>query len=386
MNAGDLIVKERRDTDSHKWSRYADRDIIPAWVADTDYEVAQPILTALHARVQHGVFGYADGSEALRNTIVDYFKNRWQWNIKPEWLVWTPGLGCAIHNVCRMACGGEVITPAPIYHVFRAAPTIANATRVDVVMRCDENNKSGSWQLDINELAAAITPNTRVLQLCNPHNPNGKVFSRGELEAIGELCCKHDLIICADEVHADIILDEDKPHIPIASLNSDIAKRTITLQSPSKAFNIAGLNFAVAVISDENLRQQYIHHSKGKVLGHLNPFAYTAAQAAWGDDASMAWLAAMTTRLRSNRNALAAAVESMDSIHMPHLCATYLAWLNISELNLESPQEHFEAHGIGMSEGEVFGDKDYMRLNFGCSPSLLQSMIERLQAATTLKN
>lgn len=382
-----LILANRRGSDSHKWSLYAEQDVIPAWVADTDYQAAEPIIDALRERVQHGVFGYAigdadddgDGKGALAQTIRTYFARRWQWEVAPQWFVYSPGLGCAIHNVCRMAAGGSILTPSPIYHVFRTAPTIAGATRIDVPMRYSD---ADGWQWRVEDLEAARQPDTRVLQLCNPHNPNGKVFTRNELEAIGEFCCRHDLTICADEVHADIILDAGRPHIPIASISDDIAKRTITLQSPSKAFNIAGLNFAVVVTSDAALRQQYQTHAQGKVISHLNPFAYTAAAAAWSG-ACDGWLDEMNAQLRTNRDALSAAVAKVRGVTMPHLAATYLAWLNISELNLSDPPKYFEQHGVGMSAGATFGDANYMRLNFGCSPDLLQKIITRLHTAAT---
>ena len=380
-----LILQNRRGSDSHKWALYDGKDIIPAWVADTDYQAAEPILDALRERVQHGVFGYAiagggddEVGGTLAQTICTYFARRWQWEVLPQWFVYSPGLGCAIHNVCRMAAGGSVLTPSPIYHVFRTAPAIAGAKRIDVPMRYDDAN---GWQWRVEDLEAARQPDTRVLQLCNPHNPNGKVFTRAELEAIGDFCCRHDLTICADEVHADIILDADLPHIPVASLSDDIARRTITLQSPSKAFNIAGLNFAVVVASDDALRQQYQTHAQGKVISHLNPFAYTAAAAAWSG-ACDGWLQEMNAQLCTNRDALSAAVGEMRGITMPHLAATYLAWLNISALNLANPPATFEQYGVGMSAGSSFGDANYMRLNFGCSPDLLQKIITRLHTAS----
>lgn len=380
MSATTIRFTERRDGDSEKWRRYAGRDVIPAWVADMDCVVAEPIMAALRARLEHGVFGYSSATEKLPRLIADYFSRRWNWQVQPDWLLYSPGLGAGIHNVCRLAAAAaapaDILTPSPIYHVFRKAPALAGARRLDVVMRRDGDN----WTLPLDALEDAVTPQTRVLQLCNPHNPNGKVYSRDELTAIGEFCVRHNLIICADEVHADLILDEDKQHIPIAALSPQFAARCITMQSPSKAFNIAGLNFAVIIISDPDLRRRYLQQAAGKVLSNLNPFGFVAAAAAWGGDCDD-WLIALRRAMRDNRDRLAAAVEKIKGVDMPPLSATYLAWLNVAALQLADAPAHFIKHGVGMSPGADFGDGDYMRLNFGCSPALLDDIIERLRRA-----
>lgn len=372
--AGFARPPEQRDTDSCKWRRYAGRDIIPAWIADMDFVAAPPITAAISQRAQHGVFGYTTPMPQLTETAAAYFLRRWQWQVSPEWLVLLPGLGPAIHAVCRMAAGGEVLTPSPIYHAFRTAPAIADAIRTDAPMRF----ANGEWTLPIATLESALTPQTRVMQLCNPHNPNGKIFSRDELLALGEFCVRHRLILCADEVHADLILDEDKRHLCVAALDPEIARTTITLQSPSKAFNVAGLNFAVAVIPDEKLRARFVAALAGKMITHFNSFGMIAAQTAWGGECD-AWLAAVIKQLRANRDMLSAATATIPGIEMAHLSATYLAWLHTQKCGL-SPKD-FESAGIGMSPGESFGDADYMRLNFACAPSVLQEIIQRLHSA-----
>ena len=292
----------------------------------------------------------------------------------PDWLVFLPGLGCAIHAVCRMAEGGDILTPRPIYHAFRKAPALAGARLVDVDMILE----SGEWKLPMEN--ATVSEKSKVFQLCNPHNPNGKVFSRDELLAIGEFCLTNNLILCADEVHADLILDDDAKHLPIAALDDNIARCCITLQSPSKAFNVAGLNFAVAVIPDTALRARFHASLADRVITHLNPFGMAAAIAAWGGDCDE-WLVAANAHLRQNRDILSAAVANIDGIEMSHLASTCLAWLNVRALYLDDAPAHFEAHGLAMSPGEHFGDADYMRLNFGCTADLLHKMIDILHTA-----
>lgn len=367
-------VVDRRGTDSSKWQKYAGSDILPAWVADMDFVSAEAIIEAVMRRTRHGVFGYADPPPELEQTVCEYFQRKWQWQIPPASLVFLPGLGPAIHAVCRMAQGGDVLTPSPIYHVFRRAPEIAGARRTDAVM----TQQNGEWVLPMSALEDACTPQTRIMQLCNPHNPNGKVFTRDELLALGEFCLRHNLILCADEVHADLILDEERKHICAASLSSEIADLTITLQSPSKAFNVAGLNFAVAVIPNADLRKRFHHALSGKVITHLNPLGMAAAQAAWSGECDQ-WLASAIQQLRANRDLLSQATASMSGITMPHLASTYLAWLNTSATG-KTPAD-FEKAGVGMSTGESFGDARYMRLNFGCPESTLREIIRRLEVA-----
>lgn len=375
----------RRDnTDSHKWRKYKGGGIIPAWVADTDFRAPPAVLAALTARLRHGVFGYADIPEGLTEVICRYFCQRWSWEVSPSSLFFLPGLGAAIHIVCRMAAGGGILTPSPIYHVFRHAPAIAKAKRVDINMMLDDN---GVWRLPLASLQKAadktINNNIKLFQLCNPHNPGGKIYEREELLDIAAFCEENDMFICADEVHADLILDDDKKHLPIASLDENIAKRVITLQSPSKAFNIAGLNFAVAVVPD-TLRSRFVAAAAGSGTSHLNPFGIAAAMAAWSGECDD-WLLQSNNHLRMNRDRLSAAMNNIPGITMPHLPATYLAWLNIGALKLHNPPKHFESFGVGMSAGADFGDADYMRLNFGCTPKLLNQIITRLKRAAKQK-
>ena len=363
----------RAESDSNKWRKYAGRDILPAWVADMDCAAAPPILAAMRERLEHGVFGYAEPPQQLLETTCDYFLRRWKWKISPEWIVCLPGLGAAIHNVCRMAEGGDILTPSPIYHVFRNAPAIAGAARIDLPMHFDSD--SGEWQLPMEVLESRRTSRARVLQLCNPHNPNGKIYTRAELLALGEFCRRHNLILCADEVHADLILDEGGEHLCAAALDESIADVAITLQSPSKAFNIAGLNFAVAVIANADLRRRFCEALRGKCISHFNSFGMAAAAAAWGGDCDE-WLARAIAELRANRDFLSAEIEKTAAFSMPPLPATYLAWLRL-EKNL-SPED-CERGGVGMSSGASFGDANYMRLNFGCHPDTLSEIAARLR-------
>lgn len=377
---GLLQARERRGSDSMKWRRYGP-DVLPMWVADMDFAAAAPIIEAITARLEHGVFGYSLPSKELVETCVAYFARRWNYAIKPEWIVFTPGLGVALHTVTRYVGDHAkgVLVPEPIYPVFRKACPRAGRRRIDVPLRRDAD---GSWKLGLDELRAAARSGAgaAVLMLCNPHNPNGRVFPRAELERLAEFALSEGLTICADEVHADLILDEGCEHVPIASLGPEVEAITLTLQSPSKAFNVPGLNFAVAVIADPKLRELYRFGSSGQVVDQLNPFGMAAAAAAWSGSCD-GWLEECVAQLRDNHATLHQAIKGIAGVTMDWHQATYLAWLDVAKLGLADPHRHCLAHGLALSNGEDFGAKRFLRLNFGCPAKTLAEGIDRFAKA-----
>ena len=244
MKRGNSIVSnfdeiiERRGTSSEKWDRYRDKDIIPLWVADMDFRSPQPIIDALLKRVDHGIFGYTRPLEGLSTAVIGHLENEYDWSIEEEWIVWLPGLVTGLNLACRAVGddGDEVLSAIPVYPPFLSAPR--NSLRNLVTTHLVEDGDR--WVFDFADMERAITGRTRLFLLCNPHNPVGRAFSREELCTVADLCQRHRLFICSDEIHAGLILDQDKKHIPIASLSSEIAARTITLLAPSKTFNIPG--------------------------------------------------------------------------------------------------------------------------------------------------
>ena len=240
---------ERRDTASMKWDKYQNRDIIPLWVADMDFCSPPAVIDALHRRVDHGVFGYTLPPESLKAAVVEKLMADFDWAIQPRWLVWLPGLVTGFNVACRAAgqANDAVMTAVPVYPHFLTAPGNQRRHLIKVPLKEKDNH----WKFDFDRLKSAITPETCLFLLCNPHNPVGRVFSRTELNTLAAICEEHDIIICSDEIHCELILDSDKSHIPTATLDTAIAQRTITLMSPSKTFNLPGLGCAFAVISDE---------------------------------------------------------------------------------------------------------------------------------------
>ncbi|MBN2211023.1 MAG: aminotransferase class I/II-fold pyridoxal phosphate-dependent enzyme, partial [Sedimentisphaerales bacterium] len=206
---------DRRNTGSEKWDKYNGRDVIPMWVADMDFRSPPAVIKALQERVDHGVFGYTSATEELTQVIIDRLERMYNWRVKPEWLIWLPGLVCALNACCRAYTepGEEVITFVPVYPPFLTAPRFSRRE----CKTCSLRFENGCWTIDFERFKAEISDKTRLLLWCHPHNPVGRAWSRAELEQLADICQKHNLIVCSDEIHCEIVLDEDKHHIPLAA-------------------------------------------------------------------------------------------------------------------------------------------------------------------------
>jgi len=367
---------ERRNTDSLKWHKHRDRDVIPMWVADMDFPSPRPILEALHERVEHGVFGYPVPPEGLNQTVVDRMAQKYQWAIQPSWIVWLPGVVSALNVVCRAYGdeGDDVLTFTPIYPPFLSAPPLSRKNVKTIPLRRED----GRYTIDYDGLERALTPKSRILLLCNPHNPVGRRFERRELERIAETCLARDLVLCSDEIHCDLVLDGG-PHIPTASLSPEVSARTITLMAPSKTFNIPGLSCSFAIIENPELRARFNKVQHGIVPG-VNVLGYTACLAAYRD--CEPWRRALIDYLRGNKNLVYRFInEEMPGLSMDHVQATYLAWIDTRELHLPHPRRFFEQAGVGLFDGRHFQGEGFVRLNFGCPRTTLLAGLERMKHA-----
>ncbi len=362
---------DRAGTWSTRWERYAGRDVIPLWVADTDFRAPPAVLSALSERIEHGVLGYTTAPDELREAIVARLQRLYGWRIEPGWIVFLPGVVPALHHAarCLIPADGHALVPKPIYQHFKRALELAPRAHTDVPLVLEE----GRWVLDLDFLAKSIRENTRLLFLCNPQNPGGTAFRRGELLRIAGLA--RDLIIVSDEIHCELVLDEGRRHVPIASLAPEISRRTVTLMSPNKAFNTPAAGCAWAIIEDENLRRIFSADLNAHVLPSPSVFGYLAALAAYrGGDA---WLEAQVAYLRANRDR----VEEKLALPMAHVEAGYLAWIDCSPLGLENAFEFFLKNGVALSPGSQFGDSRFVRLNFGTQRARLDAALERMGGA-----
>jgi cystathionine beta-lyase len=371
---------DRRNSDSIKWGKYAGRDVLPLWVADMDFAAPPPVLAALHRRIEHGIFGYGGPWPSLTESVLTHLEGEYGWRIEPEWIVWLPGLVTGLNVACR-AVDGEVLTATPIYPPFLSAPHFSGRK----LNRVELANSDGRWHFDEFALnkAATLGPAfdsmvvaSRLFLLCHPHNPVGRCWSREELLKLAAFAEERDLIVCSDEIHCGLILDADRRHIPFASLSPEIAQRTITLMAPSKTFNIPGLGCAFAVISDAKLRHRFERAMHG-IVPHVNVLGLAACEAAYRDCTD--WHRELIAYLAANRDRVNATVDGKKQLKMNFVEATYLAWIDVRELGLSDPAAHFEAHGLGLSDGADFGAPGWLRLNFGCPRSTLDEALRRLE-------
>lgn len=373
---------ERRATDSQKWQKYEGRDILPLWVADMDFLSPPAVIDALQARIAHGVFGYARPVKSQVEAVLEMLAVRYRWTVDPAWLVWLPGLVVGLNVTAQVvaAPGDEVLCLTPVYPPFMTAPK--NSGRVSATVPLRLNPRERRWEIDWEGLERAVTPRTKAFFLCNPHNPVARVFARAELERIADFCLRHNLVLCSDEIHADLVLDPALAHVPTGTLGGEIARRTITLIAPSKTYNVPGLGCSLAVIPDADLRRRFVAATAG-IVAEVNLLGYVACEAAFRHGEP--WRQALLATLRRNRDAVVDFVTTRlpgVEIEAP-IEATYLAWLKVKELGLRDPVAHFETHGVGLSEGRYFGAApgEYVRLNFGCPRKTLDEALARLGRA-----
>jgi len=360
---------DRRNSDSIKWGKYAGRDVLPLWVADMDFAAPPAVVATLSERIAHGVFGYGHPLPSLTESVLAHLVSEYSWTIEAEWIVWLPGLVTGLNVACR-AVDGDVLTATPIYPPFLSAPRFSGRELHRVELAC----RDGQWQWEMPAMQAACSAATRLFLLCHPHNPVGRCWNREELDELAAFAERNDLIVCSDEIHCGLILDADRRHIPFASLSPEAAKRSITLMAPSKTFNIPGLGCAFAVIPDAALRRRFLHAMDG-IVPHVNVLGLAACEAAYRDCTD--WHRELIAYLAGNRDRVEAAVAAIPRVSMTHVEATYLAWIDVRALGLAKPAAHFEAHGLGLSDGADFGCPGWLRLNFGCPRATLDEALRR---------
>jgi cystathionine beta-lyase len=379
---------ERRGTDSEKWKAFGN-EVLPLWVADMDFPAPPAVLQALHERVAHGIFGYggvtAELSEAICHRLWEYY----HWAVTPDQLLFLPGLVSGLNISCRAVCppGAGVLVQTPIYPPFLSAP-VNQGLHLNIAELFVTRSKQWlHYSIDYNAFEAAIQSHTRLFMLCNPHNPVGRCYTREELINLAEICTRNDLIICADEIHCDLLL-ENSSHLPIASLSPEIAKRCITLMAPSKTFNIAGLYCGFAIIQNPSLRKQYQLAAQG-IVPEVNLLGFTAALAAYKNGET--WHKELMVYLNGNRNFFTDYVQE----HLPMLRTTipegtFLAWLDCSATGIIGNQhEFFLNHAkVALNDGQRFGQggNDFVRLNFGCSRSTLTQALMQMKFALATLN
>ena len=372
-------IRDRRGSDSAKWKKYGD-DVLPLWVADMDFVSAEPILRALHERVGHAFFGYAMPLGELCQTILNRLKDLYAWDVREEEIYYLPGLVTGLNFAVQAFTnpGEGVLVQPPVYPHFVKDPVHHGRILVDPPLV----PKGDTYEVDFEAFEKAITPQTRIFILCNPHNPVGRVFTRAELERMAEICLRHRMVICSDEIHCDLVFPGFR-HIPIASLSPEVAKWTITLMAPSKTYNLAGLRCGFAVFQNPDLAKGWKKTTLGLNPG-LNNLGQVAALAGYREGKE--WLDQVVAYLQENRDFLYGTVpKALPGVRMTKMEGTYLAWLDCRKTGIPgNPSQFFLKEAkVALNDGSEFGKggEGFVRLNFACPRKMLREAIERMSGA-----
>ena len=377
-------IIDRSGHHSAKWST-VDDGCLPMWVADMDFRSPPSAIDAMIERARHGVFGYTIDPPKLKDVVVERMERLYDWRIKPEDVLFSPGLVLALCATCSAFGdpGDTVLIQTPVYGSFFKAVRANRKFSANIDMQyVSDGARVFHYENDYDEFEqVARDPQTSIHLQCNPQNPAGFMYSRAELERIGEICLRHKMLIVADEIHSDLILEGD--HIPIATLSEEIAQNTLTMIAPSKTYNLAGMSCSVLIAQNKEIRET-MAAALQSISAHVNIMGYEAAYGAYsgGDE----WLRQLLVYLKRNRD------FAIDYIHkhMPQIkttipTSTYLLWMDMRDLPIEGDLMQFchQTAGIAPSPGTFFGDagEGFVRLNFGCPRATLELGLERLRAA-----
>ena len=373
MNQFDKIIS-RFNTDSIRWNKY-NKDIIPLWVADMDFETPQCVIDAVSKRLNHKVFGYTHAPYQLKEEITQYIKDQFDWTIDPEWIVFTPSLVSSLYSIAQQVTKDDdhVLTLQPVYHHILQAASFSNRDYSAVPL--DANNHR--LILSVDGLKHYQKKNTRLLFFCNPHNPGGSLYSRAELTDIAEFCVNNNVMICSDEIHCNMI-HNGLQHIPVASLSEEIADQSITLMSLNKVFNIPGIGLAWMICKNKEIRKK-IQAQIGTLIPDPQIISYVSTQAALRHGEP--WRQELIQYLESNKLMLKNDIKQFQSLQMYTMEASYLAWIDCSKLEIKDPAQLFLDHGLALQPGSMFQQDNHVRINIATPKSVLREALDRMNTA-----
>ena len=373
----------RRGTNSYKWDSAEDADVLPMWVADMDFRTAPPVVEALRKRVEHGIFGYVRVPDAYYAAVTNWFARRHDWQIEKEWIIYTTGVVPALSAVIKAltAPGDKVMVQTPVYNCFfssirnNGCGMIANP----LIYR------NGTYQIDFADLEQkAADPSVKVLLLCNPHNPAGRVWTKQELTRIGDICIRNNVWVVADEIHCELVFP-GHTYIPFASISQEFLMHSVTCTSPSKAFNLAGLQIANIISADTDIRTKIDKAININEVCDVNPFGVEALMAAYNDGEE--WLEELKQYLFANYNYLRVYFEEyLPEFPVATLEGTYLVWADCSVLNQSSDETVktlLEKEKLWVNEGSLYGEagEGFIRINIACPRQQLIEGLNRLRRA-----
>ncbi|WP_100405184.1 MalY/PatB family protein [Bacillus solitudinis] len=379
-------VIERRGTASMKWDmlkeRFGAEDLWPMWVADMDFRAPQAVLDALKEKVDHGIFGYPAHSKSVDEAVQNWLARRYQWKVNSSAFIYTPGVVPTLSNIIKAFTEkqDEVVIQTPVYYPFY---DVIKKNERDLV-RNPLVFDGKQYKMDLEHLESVITDKTKMIILCHPHNPGGRVWTREELELLAAVCKRHDLLVISDEIHADLLY-EGHVHVPLASINDDMANRTFTCLAPSKTFNLAGIQTSYVVVENDELRTKLKNFLASTFMNSTNSFAEVATEAAYryGEE----WLDELMSYVQKNYDMVSEFLkENMPKIRPIEPEGTYLLWLDCSELGLSAAERKnwlIKDAQVALNHGPMFGEegKEFERMNLACPSSILKEGLNRMKVA-----
>ncbi|MFC4323451.1 MalY/PatB family protein [Litchfieldia salsa] len=379
-------VIERRGTNSAKWDLteklFGDSEVLPMWVADMDFMAPEPVLSAIKDRLDHGIFGYNVIPQSLPDSICGWLKKRHGWEINNQWVTYSPGVVTAMAMAISAFTnpGDKILTLTPVYQPFFHVVERNGRQLVTIENKLIDNH----YEIDFEQLEQVLTPDIKMFLLCNPHNPGGTVWSKKDLQRLGELCVTNGTLLLSDDIHSDILVGST-PYTPVASISEEISQQTITFIAPTKTFNLAGLQASAVIIPNRRLKVKFDHHQINQGLFGLNTFGMVGMEAAYlhGEE----WLENFLAYIKENISRLKEFLESeLPSINMIEPDATYLVWLDCRKLGLsdkELAKALMQKGKIGLEPGPKYGPggEGFVRINLGCPRETLEEGLIRLKRA-----
>ncbi|MGF7060091.1 MalY/PatB family protein [Brassicibacter mesophilus] len=379
-------VIERRGTDSVKWDllieRYGRDDLLSLWVADMDFKPSIAIQEALEKKARDSVFGYTFVSDSYYDAVISWMKKRHNWDVKKEWIKTTPGVVTALSHAIKAFTnpGDEVIVQSPVYYPFYSAIRNNGCQIINNPLIYKDN----TYVMDYEDLERKISPRTKLLFLCNPHNPVGRVWTRNELLKLGEICLKNNIIIISDEIHFDLI-HKGYNHTVMATVSSEIKENCIVCTAPSKTFNIAGLQVSNIIIPNDNLRKVYNNELENSSITEPNLFGMEALKVAYSQCED--WLEEVLEYVEGNIDFFTKYIEkNIPQLKVIKPEGTYLIWVDCSKLHM-NPKElrdfFINKCRIALDDGEIFGKEgeQFQRFNVACPRSILEETLKRIEQA-----
>lgn len=374
-------INERRGTGSYKWDSAAGRDVLPLWVADMDFRTAPPIVDALRRRVDQGIFGYTIVGDSYYSAVTDWFAQRHGWSIDRDWIIYTSGVVPAISAVIKALTrpGDAVLILTPVYNCFFSSIRNNGCATVESELLYDGR----TYKIDFDDLERKTAdPRVKLLLFCNPHNPAGRVWSREELTRVGEICLRNGVMVVSDEIHCELVFPGHR-YTPFTSISEEFLANSVTCLSPSKAFNIAGLQIANIVCADAGRRRKIDRAINDNEVCDVNPFGVIATEAAYREGAG--WLQALLEYLYGNYNYMRDYCrEHLPEFPLAELEGTYLVWMDCRCLGMDSEtlEERLIAEAdLWLNAGTMYGraGQGFMRWNIACPRSVLAEALRRFE-------